>query len=113
MKRDTQALEDFLKMLPEDASHVFEFRHNSWFDDGVFDLLHRYNVGFCIYDMLGFSMPLIATPDFAYIRFHGGRWLYGCCWRSGLARLQNLRVSVVYAYFNNDAEGFATRSVSE
>jgi len=56
MKRDYQVLEDFLKILPENAYHVFEFRHNSWFDDGIFNLLRRYNAGFCIYDMPGFGV---------------------------------------------------------
>ncbi|MFH0769305.1 MAG: DUF72 domain-containing protein, partial [Chloroflexota bacterium] len=58
MKRDDQTLEGFLKLLPRDASHVFEFRYNSWFDNEVLKLLRHYNVGFCIYDMPGFSTPV-------------------------------------------------------
>lgn len=115
MKRDDQILEDFIKILPDDVCHVFEFRHNSWFDDGVFNLLRRYNVCFCIYDMPSFSTPIIATCDFAYIRFHGSRRLYGGCYsdkelESWVYKIEDLRVSVVYAYFNNDAEGFAIRN---
>ena len=115
MKHDDQKLEDFLRILPEDAHHVFEFRHNSWFDDRVFDLLRRYHVGFCIYDMPGFSTPVMATSDFAYIRFHGSRSLYGGCYSDkeleGWAqKIIELGVRVVYAYFNNDAEGFAIKN---
>lgn len=115
IKCDNQVLEDFMKMLPEDACHVFEFRHSSWFDEGVFDLLRRYNVGFCIYDVPGFSTPIMATSDFAYIRFHGSRWLYSSCYsdkelESWARKIMELRVRVVYAYFNNDAEGFAIRN---
>jgi len=36
---DYRALEEFLEILPKDARHVIEFRHNSWFDDGIFNLL--------------------------------------------------------------------------
>ena len=115
MKRDDPTLEDFLKTLPEDTCHVFEFRHNSWFDDGVFKLLRHYDAGFCIYDMPGFSTPVIATSDFAYIRFHGSQWLYAGSYSDeeleGWARkIVALGVKVVYTYFNNDAEGFAIKN---
>ena len=115
MKRDYRALEDFVKMLPEDACYVFEFRHSSWFDDGVFDILRRYNIGFCIYDMPDFSTPVVTTSDFGYIRFHGSRWLYGGCYsgkelEDWARKITDLDVRVVYAYFNNDAEGFATKN---
>ena len=115
MKRDDQLLEDFVKMLYKNACHVFEFRHASWFDDKVFNLLRRYNIGFCIYDMPGFSTPVMATSDLAYIRFHGSRQLYGGCYSEkeleGWAKkITELGAGVVYAYFNNDAEGFAIRN---
>jgi uncharacterized protein YecE (DUF72 family) len=115
MRRDVQVFEDFLKMLPGDVCHVFEFRHDSWFDDDIFNLLRRYNAGFCIYDMPGFNTPVVATSDFAYIRFHGSRWLYGGCYsdkelKDWARRIKELDVRVVYAYFNNDIEGFATRN---
>jgi uncharacterized protein YecE (DUF72 family) len=115
MKYDDQTLESFLKILPEDVLHVFEFRHNSWFDDSIFNLLRRYNVGFCIYDMPGFRTPVVTTSDFSYIRFHGSHWLYSSCYskeelENWAQTLKKLDVNKVYAYFNNDAEGFATRN---
>jgi uncharacterized protein YecE (DUF72 family) len=115
MKCDTQTLEDFVKILPGDVLHVFEFRHNSWFDDRVFNLLRRYNVGFCIYDMPGFRTPVVTTSNFSYIRFHGSRWLYSSCYseeelESWAQKFKELGASKVYAYFNNDVEGFATRN---
>jgi uncharacterized protein YecE (DUF72 family) len=115
MKRDDQLLEGFIRMLPKDVSHVFEFRHTSWFDDKVFDLLRRYNVGFCIYDMPDFSTPVISTSDTAYIRFHGSHQLYGGCYSDkeldGWAKkIAGLGTSIVFAYFNNDAEGFAVKN---
>jgi uncharacterized protein YecE (DUF72 family) len=113
MKYDAQALEEFVKILPRDVLHVFEFRHNSWFDDRIFNLLHRYHVGFCIYDMPGFSTPVVTTSHFCYIRFHGSPWLYSSCYsdeelESWAQKIKELGASTVYAYFNNDAEGFAT-----
>ncbi len=115
MKSDYQALEEFLKMLPEDTSHVFEFRHNSWFDDGILELLHRYNAGFCIYDMPGFRTPVVATSNFAYMRFHGSQRLYSGCYsdeelEDWAQKIIGLRAGLVYAYFNNDVDGFAIRN---
>ena len=104
-------------MLPPELSHVFEFRHESWLDKGVFDLLRRYNAGFCIYDMPDFTTPLEATADFVYVRFHGSTWLYGGSysdeelsgWAKNIAKLARGR-KAAYVYFNNDAEAFAVQN---
>ena len=115
MKRDIELLEDFIRILPEDTSHVIEFRHPSWFDDRVFDLLRRNNIGFCIYDMPDCNTPVIATSDTAYLRFHGSHQLYASCYSDkelvGWAKkIPELGAGMVFAYFNNDAEGFAIRN---
>ena len=115
LKRDDQLLENFIQMLPNNACHVFEFRHTSWFDDKVFDLLRRYNISFCIYDMPDFNTPVIATSELAYIRFHGSHQLYGGCYSNNelegwAEKITQLESRVVFAYFNNDAEGFAIRN---
>lgn len=115
MKRDDQLLENFIQMLPGNACHVFEFRHISWLNDKVFDLLNRYNTSFCIYDMPDFTTPVMATSEPAYIRFHGSHQLYGGCYSNeeleGWARkITDLESRVVFAYFNNDIEGFAIRN---
>ncbi|MEA3254034.1 MAG: DUF72 domain-containing protein [Chloroflexota bacterium] len=117
MKRNDELLEDFLSTLPQNYQHTFEFRHISWIDDSVFQILRRHNIGFCIYDMPGFSCPLAATSDFAYIRFHGHERLYSSCysdeelarWAQEIALLAQ-KVNSVYIYFNNDAEAFAIRN---
>lgn len=114
MKRDDRILEAFLTILPSQYRHVFEFRHGSWIDDGVFNILKRYNAGLCIFDMPDFTCPVVATADFAYIRFHGSAGLYWSCytadelsdWAKKIAGLgENL--NKVYIYFNNDAEAYA------
>ncbi len=117
LHRNDSLLEDFLKLLPRGLSHVFEFRHESWLDKGVFDLLRRYNAGFCIYDMPDLTSPLEATADFVYVRFHGSTWLYGGSysdeelsgWAKNISELARGR-KAVYVYFNNDAEAFAVQN---
>ncbi|MCK4698063.1 MAG: DUF72 domain-containing protein, partial [Dehalococcoidia bacterium] len=76
MHRNDERLESFLQLLPKGLRHVIEFRHQSWLDEEVFDILRRHNIGFCVFDMPGLPCPLLTTADFAYIRFHGSTGLY-------------------------------------
>jgi uncharacterized protein YecE (DUF72 family) len=117
MKRNDELLQNFLSTLPSEYQHVIEFRHESWIDERVFDVLRRHNVGLCVFDMPGFVCPLVATSDFAYIRFHGSEGLYSSSysneelteWAKRIARLgQSIKAS--YIYFNNDAEAFAVEN---
>ncbi len=117
MKRNDMVLESFLYSLPQGYRHVFEFRHESWIDEAVFGVLRRHKVGLCVFDMPGFTCPLVATSDFAYIRFHGSGDMYASCysdeelsqWAKKIARLGK-EVEAVYIYFNNDAEAFAVKN---
>ena len=117
MHRNDERLESFLSLLPKELRHVIEFRHRSWLDEGVFDMLRQHNIGFCIFDMPDLPCPLLATADFAYIRFHGSSGLYFSCysdgelegWASRISRLAE-DLDTVYIYFNNDAEGYAIRN---
>jgi uncharacterized protein YecE (DUF72 family) len=117
MHRNDERLENFLPLLPKGLRHVIEFRHHSWLDEEVFDILRRHNIGFCVFDMPGLPCPLLATADFAYIRFHGSTGLYFSCysdeeleeWARSISVLANY-LDTVYIYFNNDAEGFAIKN---
>jgi len=115
MKRNEALLDDFLRLLPTDLQHVFEFRNESWFDDAVLDLLRWHNVGFCVYDMPGLTTPVVATSTaVAYLRFHGSASMYDSCyteaelelWAGRIGRLAE-EAADVYVYFNNDTDGFA------
>ena len=117
LHRNDEVLEAFLSSLPQGMRHVFEFRHHSWLEEEVFAILHRYNVGLCVFDMPFLTCPLVATADFAYIRFHGSDELYASCysdeeladWAEKIASLA-ANLEAAYIYFNNDAEGFALRN---
>lgn len=64
-------LKKFVDLLPESAPAAMEFRHESWWDDDVFDVLRSKNVALCLADaddkdLLGGNLP--ATADWAYLR---------------------------------------------
>lgn len=111
-RRDPERLRTFLEQLPRDLRHVFEFRHPSWFCDDIYALLRDAGAGLCAYHMVDHATPLVATADFAYMRFHGSGDLYGGRYGDDelagwVERLAALPVSDVFVYFNNDAFGHA------
>jgi uncharacterized protein YecE (DUF72 family) len=74
----SEAGEQFLLELQkrmEGAPLFVEFRHNSWMDDEVFDLLEREGLGYVSVDepaLPGLLPPVArATGPLAYVRFHG------------------------------------------
>jgi len=114
LHRDDDILKSFLATLPQEIEHVIEFRHDSWFAEEVYDILRRNHIGFCIFDMPKLKSPLLATADFAYIRFHGSDSLYSSCYSDGELKEWSEKIAVlaeglkaVYIYFNNDVAGYA------
>ena len=107
-------LEAFLKLLPADLTHVFEFRDASWYIDDTRALLDRYDAGFVAHDFPGKASPRWAAGKAAYVRFHGGVGKYYGrypratlrSWRDWMRR-QESGGRPVWAYFNNDGDGAA------
>jgi uncharacterized protein YecE (DUF72 family) len=68
-KKDVARLSGFLAALPDDVRVAFEFRHATWFDDEVFDLLRRHNVALCLADAdEELEVPRVSTADWGYLR---------------------------------------------
>jgi uncharacterized protein YecE (DUF72 family) len=67
-KVNRERLARFLKLLPADIKAAFEFRHESWFDETVFDLLRDHGAALCIADMGENEPAMVATADWGYLR---------------------------------------------
>ncbi len=111
---DTERLGLFLNLLPEGLPCAWEFRHPSWFREEVYSLLRQRGASLCVADSPGFPSARVVTGPFTFVRLHGGRELYGSCYsRDELARWAEWvgerlgEGTSVYAYFNNDAKGYA------
>jgi uncharacterized protein YecE (DUF72 family) len=115
--RDDERLAHALAALPR-GRHAFEFRHASWFADDVYDLLRRHGAALVIGDrpeVKDFQTHEL-TADWTFVRFHhasrGRRGNYSEReleeWAGRIERWR--RRADVYAYFNNDWEGFAVRN---
>jgi uncharacterized protein YecE (DUF72 family) len=120
LKIDIVLLESFLSILPRGYKYALEFRHGSWMDSVVFELMRLHGVGFCINDFGRRQTPWIATAPFVYIRMHGPLGRY-----NGEYTLQQLMALCrvidgfaeerreVFCYFNNDTEGFAWQNAQK
>jgi uncharacterized protein YecE (DUF72 family) len=69
MKIDLALLEEFLAVVPRSVPSAFEFRHVSWFDDGVFELLKKSNRALCVAETEERETPDVVTADFCYYRY--------------------------------------------
>jgi uncharacterized protein YecE (DUF72 family) len=115
-RRDDERLAYALEHLPP-GRHAFEFRDPSWFAHEVLDALRSRGVALVIGDHPERPwQPHELTADFTFVRFHHGRrgrrGNYSQTeldeWARELKRLA--RRSEVFAYFNNDWEGFAVEN---
>ena len=69
MKKDLGRLESFLKKLPADTPAAFDFRHPTWFDTEVHELLHRHNRVLVVSDTDESPTTHIdKTADWGYVR---------------------------------------------
>jgi len=69
LKADVSLLEEFLAMLPRAVPSAFEFRHESWFSDQVFDILKQCNRALCVAETEERLTPDVVTADFCYYRY--------------------------------------------
>jgi uncharacterized protein YecE (DUF72 family) len=114
--RNDERLGSALERLPP-GRHCFEFRHQSWFTREVYELLERRGAALVIGDDP--ERPFQShelTADWTFVRFHRGRrgrnGNYSATeleeWKRRIAAWRS-EVDV-YAYFNNDWEGYAVKN---
>jgi len=70
LKKDTDRLRVFIDTLPADRRYTIEFRHESWFEDDVFDALRARDIPMCITEQPDFASPLVSTASWGYTRLH-------------------------------------------
>jgi len=119
-EENIKRLEDFLKLITKNKlRYAFEFRHQSWCDKKVYDLLKKYKVVWVIADSSSYPKAEVVTANFVYIRMHGSKVLFTSNYtKRELKDLAQkikkwLKTSNVYIYFNNDAYGYATENAKE
>jgi uncharacterized protein YecE (DUF72 family) len=117
LKKDLKVLEKFLKNF-KNLKLAIEFRHKSWLDKETYNFLKKKKIAFVISDSPRWSTDIVKTTDFVYIRFHGKPKLFSSKYeKEELQRyareIKKLKPKILFAYFNNDAEGYAIEDALE
>lgn len=113
-KANPERLAEFIKLLPKNWRHAFEFRSSTWLTVKIYELLRKHNAAIVFQDNPGWPITEEVTADFVYLRFHGKTDLYSSCytekelkdWAKKIRNWQKKGLNS-YAYFNNDALGYA------
>ena len=111
---DAERLASFLKRVSKKRRYSFEFRHPSWYERRIFELLAGENISLCLSDHHDAPAPWKRTADFVYVRGHGPGGRYKGHYRGdaleGWARhIKSWRTQGrdVYVYFDNDQKSAA------
>jgi hypothetical protein len=72
-KKDLPRLEAFLGHVGPVAQAAFEFRHQSWFADDVFDCLRANSCALCVADMDEFPAPSWSAPPVGVTCVYGAK----------------------------------------
>ncbi len=102
--------------LSKEVRQAFEFRHPSWFAPSAQAILKKYNFALCLAHSGVWPFEEMITASYTYLRFHGEH-LYSsnydddqlAVWASKIKRWLADGLDV-YAYFNNDALGYAVKN---
>lgn len=113
MKKDLERLEAFLKLLPPSPRAAFEFRHPTWFDDDVLQLLRSENRALCVSDTDDLPVSRIdKTADWGYLRLR--RVAYPAAeLREWISRMKDQDWKAAFVFFKHEDEGTGPRLASE
>jgi len=68
-KANPELLDEFLGTASrKDLRIAFEFRHESWFDDGIFGILKQHQAALCVAESDGLESPDVVTAPFRCYR---------------------------------------------
>lgn len=111
---DRDRLANFLRMLPARHLYAFEFRHQSWYEAGILDVLRDHDVSLCLSDHHQAPAPWQVTARHVYVRGHGpgGRYKENYpdrVLREWVQRIRKWRAQgkQVFVYFDNDQKSAA------
>jgi uncharacterized protein YecE (DUF72 family) len=106
LKKDVAALDAFLEPFPPRVCAAFEFRHESWLADDVYERLRARNLALCVADSERLSTPVEITADYGYFRLRDegytpddiARW-------AGVISERTRSCKDVFVYFKHEEEG--------
>ena len=113
MKKDIERLRLFLDILPRDLNCAFEFRHPTWFDDEVLELLRRDSRALCVSDTDDLPANHIdKTADWGYLRLRRVNYSQPSLveW---IERIKAQNWKDTYVFFKHEDEGTGPKLAAE
>ncbi len=112
LKCDLPLLSDFIARLDSGLRYAVEFRHASWMNDELYEMLRSANIALCVSDSAGrYPCMMERTADFVYMRLHGSTQLYASLYSADELLEWKDRLLVwgkdAFVYFDNDFQGNA------
>ncbi len=113
LHKNMDKLEMFCQDLDQSYINVIEFRHHSWFDQEVYDLLSAFDIVMCSISAPGDLPEFIEdSTGKIYLRMHGKDEWYSynysddelTTWKK---RITHSNANECYIYFNNDVNAYA------
>lgn len=105
LRKNTELLRDFLTLIPDDIRCTFEFRHRSWFEEEVYELLRTKACALCCSDTDKEELShLVQTADWGYFRLRKqdysddelSRWV---------ERIKAMNWREAFVFFKHEDEG--------
>ncbi|MEO7725106.1 MAG: DUF72 domain-containing protein [Chthoniobacterales bacterium] len=108
-------LRRIMGQLDPTRRNVVEFRHRSWWNDTVYEAFRKNGTIFCSCSGPRLPEELVTTAEEIYVRFHGvTRWYrhdYSAKELAGWTeKIKASGARRVWAYFNNDRDGYAIKN---
>jgi uncharacterized protein YecE (DUF72 family) len=109
MKKDLSRLGSFIEHLPGNTRAAFEFRHPTWFDDDVLDLLRARNLALCLSDTDDLPVTHIdKTADWGYLRLRRVNYSEADL-AEWLSRVRAQNWNTAFVFFKHEDEGTGPR----
>ena len=113
MKKDLPRLQIFLDCLPAGTRATFEFRHPTWLDDDVLEVLSEKNYPLCISDTDDLPATHIdRTADWGYLRLRRVNYSPENL-AEWLKRVRDQNWNDAFVFFKHEDEGTGPRLAGE
>ena len=113
MNKDLPRLEAFLKSLPAETKATWEFRHPTWLEDDVLELLSRHNQPLCISDTDDMPVNHVdKTANWGYLRLRRVNYSAENL-AEWLQRVRDQNWDHAYVFFKHEDEGTGPKLAGE
>ena len=113
LKKDTVLLEHFAESLPASMRAAFEFRHESWLDDEICEVLHARDCALVVSDTDEKPLSeIISTASWGYLRLRRTNYDEKDL-QEWMKRVQNEKWSDAFIFFKHEDEGIGPKLAAQ